>query len=149
MELEHKPISLTLMLQKEVAQRLAAKPGDLSLLALSVQYYAEVELKFRVSRKDFWPEPEVDSAVIHLRLKPQDSLPLDAQETKRFFRLLKIGFAAKRKMLKKNLAAALDLEPDDFARILAIIGVNEQARAQDLSLDSWLKLFALLQRDVL
>lgn len=142
-----KPESLTLMLQKEVAERICAKAGGMNLLALSVQFYAEPRYCFRVDKSDFWPSPEVHSAVIHIKTRPKPVL--GEAEAKKFWRLAHIGFSAKRKMLKKNLANALDLEAEDFARILELNGLNPNARPQELGLDEWLKLFAVLKKDVL
>ncbi|MEI6378494.1 MAG: 16S rRNA (adenine(1518)-N(6)/adenine(1519)-N(6))-dimethyltransferase RsmA [Candidatus Falkowbacteria bacterium] len=142
-----RPQTLTLLLQKEVAERICAKAGKMSILALSVQFYGQPEFKFRVDKSDFWPQPEVQSAVLTIKVNDQPALPL--ADVKPFWRLIKISFAAKRKMLKKNLAAALPLDIEDFGRILAGLGLNPEARAQDLGLDDWLRLFALLKRDVL
>ena len=142
-----RPQAMTLLLQKEVAERICASAGKMSILALSVQFYGRPEYKFRVDKSDFWPQPEVQSAV--LTIKVNDSPALPVEQTKAFWRLVKISFAAKRKMLKKNLAAALPLDVEDFGRILAGLGLNPEARAQDLGLDDWLRLFALLKRDVL
>lgn len=147
LERENRPESLTLMLQKEVAERICAKPGKLSILALSVQFYAEVEYQFTVEKSSFWPEPEVRSAVVNI--KKRQAPQLSPEDRKSFWRLVKVGFSAKRKMLKKNLANAFSLDPEDFGRILKLKGLNPDARAQDLSLDDWLKLFALLKKDVL
>lgn len=144
-----KPSSMTLLLQKEVAERLAARPGDLSRLGLLAQYYADVSYVDKVGRESFYPAPEVESAVVNLKLKPTKDLPLKPAEAEKFFRLIAIGFAAKRKMLKKNLSAALDLDTNDFGRVLKLAGIGEQARAQELSMENWLKLFALIKRDVL
>lgn len=141
------PESLTLMLQKEVAERICAKAGSMNLLALSVQFYAEPQYCFRVDKSDFWPSPEVHSAVVHIKTKPHPAL--SAEDAKQFWRLAHIGFSAKRKMLKKNLANALDLDPEDFARILELKGISPNARPQELGLDDWLNLFAVLKADVL
>ncbi|NCN25629.1 ribosomal RNA small subunit methyltransferase A [Candidatus Falkowbacteria bacterium CG10_big_fil_rev_8_21_14_0_10_37_14] len=147
LESEHKPVSLTLLLQKEVAQRICDRPGQMSLLALSVQFFAEAKYCFAVDKTKFWPKPQVQSGVVHLVVK--NKLPLPEKSLKSFWRLVHIGFSAKRKMLKKNLAAALDLDTEDFAKILVQIKINPEARAQELSLDNWLKLFALLEHGVL
>lgn len=137
-----KPEKILLMLQKEVAQRIVAKPGDMSLLSLSVQYYAEAKILQYVSSHNFWPEPEVESAVIEIVLKKN---PCNLSEDKIFFRLAKAGFSAKRKMLKNNLAGGLQL---DHAQILSAFlkaDILEKSRAEDLSLNDWHKLFAALR----
>lgn len=134
-----KPELLVLMLQEEVANRIIAEPGKMSLLALSVQHYAQAEIVHLVPAHNFWPEPKVNSAVIRLRLKSQKFSPAD---DKLFFRLLKAGFSAKRKMLKNNLAGGLKLSTEETSEILSKSKINNKIRAEDLSLEDWYKLFA-------
>jgi 16S rRNA (adenine1518-N6/adenine1519-N6)-dimethyltransferase len=144
---KHKPESLVLMLQKEVAERIVATPPNMSLLALSVQYYAEAQIIREVKAGNFWPEPKVDSAIIKLDIRPDAYLYSDNQteEDKLFFRLAKIGFSAKRKMLKNNLAGGLKIEQKIITNILVKNKFNPLLRAEDLSLNDWLKLFAALR----
>jgi len=136
-----KPEMLVLMLQKEVAERIAAVPPAMSVLTISVQYYTEPKIIRAVKAGNFWPEPKVDSAVIRLDLKTRI---FDAPIEKNFFRLVKIGFSAKRKMLKNNLVAGLRTEPKIVEEILPKIGIKASARAEDLFLEDWQKLFAAL-----
>ncbi len=149
---EIKPESMVLMLQKEVAKRITAKPLKMSLLAVSVQFYAKPEIVEIVPRNNFWPEPEVDSAIIKIiPHSPPLNLPLSKGEKQRgsvvvdkekdFFRLVKIGFSAKRKMLKNNLAAGLRISQAEAENKLKMAGFNEKIRAQELSMEDWLKLF--------
>jgi 16S rRNA (adenine1518-N6/adenine1519-N6)-dimethyltransferase len=137
-----KPEKIVLMLQKEVAQRIVAKPGDMSLLALSVQHYAEAKILQYVTATNFWPEPEVESAVIEMVLKNNLLNPI---QDKKFFRLAKAGFSAKRKMLKNNLAGGLQLSPNKISEAFLKANILEKARAEDLSLSEWYNLFAALQ----
>ncbi|MFH0951376.1 MAG: 16S rRNA (adenine(1518)-N(6)/adenine(1519)-N(6))-dimethyltransferase RsmA [bacterium] len=146
LELDNRPTSLVLLLQKEVAERLSAKPGDMSLLAISVQYYCQPQVLFQVKSTDFWPAPKVDSAVVKLTTKKSKDLPLSANETKLFFRLCRIGFSAKRKMLKNNLANGLHLDQDQIAEHLIAVDLSAKIRAQDLAIADWLKLFGRLRR---
>ncbi len=145
-----RPKSLVLMLQKEVAKRIVATAPDMSLLALSVQYFAQAEIVREVKAGNFWPEPKVDSAIIKLTVKPeflktnQDN-EKSREEEKMFFRLAKIGFSAKRKMLKNNLSGGLKIEGKRIAELLAENNFNSKVRAEDLSLDDWQKLFAALR----
>jgi len=141
---DHKPLSLTLMLQKEVAERMVAEAPDMSLLALSVQYYSEPRIVRPVKAGNFWPEPQVDSAVIHLTLRSASIFGDDFEVTRdrSFFRLARIGFSAKRKMLKNNLAGGLKIAAAEAARRLEGAGLPPAVRAEDLSLDDWRKLFA-------
>ena len=140
-----KPEKIILMLQKEVAQRIVAKPGDMSLLALSVQYYSEAKILQYVNSYNFWPEPEVDSAIIEIELKNRS---FNFVDDKIFFRLAKAGFSAKRKMLKNNLAGGLYLGPNKILSAFLQAGILEKSRAEDLSLDDWYKLFAALRNSM-
>jgi len=135
-ELKNKPESLTLMLQREVAERIIAKPGKMSLLAVSIQLYAKGDIITSVSGNDFWPAPEVESAVIHLELK-RGSTNVDE---KKFFRLVKSGFLAKRKMLKNNLAGAYAISQEESEERLVRAGFSSKIRAQELSVEDWKKL---------
>lgn len=137
-----KPTEMILLLQKEVAQRLAAKPGQMSLLAISAQLYSDVEIIETVSNENFWPQPEVDSAIIKLTIKDK---PLAIDE-KNFFRLVKIGFSAKRKKLANNLANGFHQKPAEIVPILESLKINPNARAQELSLENWLKLNKLINQ---
>jgi 16S rRNA (adenine1518-N6/adenine1519-N6)-dimethyltransferase len=136
---ENRPDEMILMLQKEVAERICAKPGEMSLLALSVQYYASPEIVSYVSKENFWPRPKVDSAIIKIRIKNEE-LRIKGTEEKDFFRMAKFGFSAKRKMLKNNLAGGLHITPVEVEKILVKIGLNPKARAEELSLEDWKKL---------
>lgn len=138
-----RPESLTLMLQDEVARRITARPGDMSLLALSVQYYAQAEYIFKVPASDFYPAPKVNSAVVSLVVKKQ--LPLGAEEEKLMFRLARIGFAARRKMLKGNLLNVIKIKPELMTAALEENKIDIKARAQDLSVEQWLGLLGSLR----
>lgn len=139
---KNKPHSLVLMLQKEVAERLAAKPGDMSMLALSVQFFGDVEIVREVKAGNFWPEPKVDSAVIRLVLQDEKRKDVSYDQERAFFRIAKMGFSAKRKMLKNNLAGGLKISNTEAEKILLTAGLNIKARAEDLSVSDWQKVFA-------
>lgn len=143
----HQPTALTLMLQKEVAERIVATPPDMSLLALSVQYYSEATIIREVKAGNFWPEPKVDSAVIRLVTKSRPKISPEKQELedKLFFRLAKFGFSAKRKMLKNNLAGGLKISQQIITSVMEKNKLGPLLRAEDLSLEDWLKLFAALR----
>ena len=159
---EIKPSLMVLLLQKEVAERIVAKPGDMSLLAVSVQFYADAEIVARVSKENFYPVPDVDSAIVRLRILEKPRLDLDQHS---FFHLVKIGFSNKRKQLQNNLLnlptsfsqfreASLNefqgsksnkskfLETHrNYKELLQSLNINPLARAQDLSLRDWEKLY--------
>jgi len=142
--LSKRPELMILMLQKEVAERIVARPGEMSILAISVQYYAEVKIVSGVKANNFWPAPEVDSAIISFRSKLKNNLGRDykLEDDKKFFRLIKFGFSAKRKMLKNNLAGGFKIETEIAEKILIKNGLNPKIRAEDLSLLEWSKIFA-------
>jgi len=129
--------SIVLLVQKEVAQRLYAKPGSRAFGALSVrvQYLAECELICDVPAKDFVPPPKVDSAVV--RLVPR-LIEIPAINPRHLESLVKLGFGSKRKMLRNNLKATVDL--DKFVELLEELQINPESRAEDLSVEQWVNL---------
>jgi 16S rRNA (adenine1518-N6/adenine1519-N6)-dimethyltransferase len=133
-----KPYELiVLLVQKEVAQRLVAKPGSKACGALTVrvQYLAECELISIVPARAFYPPPKVDSAVV--RLVPRQIEPF-AEDTRTLETLVKLGFSAKRKMLRNNLQSLV--ERDYLTQLLEKLEINPQARAEDLSVSQWVAL---------
>ena len=134
-EIEHKPKIMVLLLQKEVVERIMAKPGQMSLLTVSAQFYAKAAKIADVPASAFWPQPKVDSAIIALKIGRDVTLP--RLDEKKFFRLVKIGFSSKRKQLQKNLSAGLHFEQNKIKEILKKNNLNEKVRAQELSLDDW------------
>ena len=145
LSLPNKPRSLVLMLQKEVAERIVARPPAMNLLAVSVQYYAQAEIIRVVKAGNFWPEPEVDSAVIRLKLSESQSSEISLVEDKIFFRIVRAGFSAKRKMLKNNLSAGLNIKAEDVLTILSALKLDPKIRAEGLSLENWRNLVAALK----
>jgi len=143
LENDNRPELMVLMVQKEVGERVVAEPGEMSLLSLSVQFYATAEIISLVSKNSFWPAPEVDSAII--RIKPfsaeeiKKRLAEDLDE-KMFFRIARIGFSARRKQLQNNLANGLKIDNEEIKVILEKLKINPLVRAQDLSVDLWLEL---------
>jgi len=142
-----RPKMMVLMLQKEVAARVAAKPGEMSLLAVSVQFFCQPEIISLVPKTAFWPAPEVDSAIMKLEVRSKESeaksVKLEGGNEKDFFRLVKIGFSARRKKLLNNLAAGYRIgKPEALAAVLAA-GLSENVRPQDLSVADWIKLFKI------
>lgn len=151
-----KPELITLMLQKEVAERIVAPAPDSSILSLSIAFYGEAEIVKEVKAGNFWPEPEVDSAIIKIRVRPvkeiESSLLENIKSTspelsfpvleKLFFRLLKISFSSKRKMIKNNLAGGLKITTLEAEKLILSGGISPKSRAEDLSLENFLKLFA-------
>ncbi len=135
LESKHPPTDIILMVQKEIAQRLCARPPHMSLLSVSVQYYGEPEIIINdISPDNFWPASGVNSAVIKIRvLKNKKNLPGD----KAFFNLTRSGFAHPRKQLKSNLKRAFNLTDEQINTTFAVCGLKETARAQELSIQDW------------
>ena len=142
---EVKPNLMVLMLQKEVAERICARTGEMSLLAVSVQFYSQPRIVEYVNRDNFWPEPEVDSAIVKIKVK---KVKPEVKE-KKFFQMVKFGFSARRKMLKNNLAAGYRVKPSETEEWLKLANLDLNVRAQDLSLNNWLKLFGVLEENML
>lgn len=142
---EPRPNEITVMVQKEVAERICAPAGEMSLLSLSVQFYGQPEIVAIVPRRAFWPEPEVDSAILKIS-NIQGIFAKNEKEIspEKFFRLAKIGFSARRKQLQNNLAGGLRLSNKKIKEVLVNLGFDERARAQDLSVDNWVKLVQAL-----
>jgi len=134
------PQSLTLLVQKEVAERMCAKPGQMSILSVAVQLHGQPRIVRLVPPQSFWPVPKVDSAVIQIDLHPA-GLCLEVDE-KAYMRLVKIGFSQKRKQLKNSLSAGLQIESSEVVRLLTLSGLKPTARAQELSLEDWAKLLS-------
>ena len=137
------PSEVIFMVQKEVAERICAKPGAMSILAVSVQYYAKAEFLFTVFKESFEPVPKVDSAIIKITHNLQ--LTTDNKEkTKKFFRVVKSGFSAKRKTLINNLSNGLQIDKKEIEEKLGSIGFSPSVRAQELGVEDWKKLADIL-----
>jgi 16S rRNA (adenine1518-N6/adenine1519-N6)-dimethyltransferase len=136
----NKPSIAVLLVQKEVAQRLAATPGDMSILAVSAQLFADVTLGDVVPAALFTPPPKVDSQVVILKTRSSPFLT-DVTE-KDFFRTVKAGFSAKRKMLRSSLSGGLSVSKEQAEGYLGAANIKPNARAESLSLDDWARLTA-------
>jgi len=133
-----------ILIQKEVAERVAAKPGSMSILSVSAQFYCEVSLGVEVPAKLFTPPPKVDSQVLVLKYRTQ---PLfEGIDRKQFFRLVKAGFSQKRKTLVNSLSGGLAIPKDQARAMLAVTNIPESTRAQALPLEDWHKLYLAWHR---
>lgn len=144
LETKYPPREIFLMVQKEVAERISAKAGAMSILAVSVQYYAKAEYLFTVPKTAFDPVPKVDSAIIRIARNAENAT-LNAEETKKFFRIVKTGFSAKRKTLVNNLANGLQLDKNLVEQKMIALGFSGNTRAQELEVKDWEKLADSLQ----
>ncbi|OGH91290.1 MAG: ribosomal RNA small subunit methyltransferase A [Candidatus Magasanikbacteria bacterium RIFOXYD2_FULL_39_9] len=140
LEMENNPDMLVLMVQKEVAERICAQAGDMSVLAVSVQYYGKPEIVTFVPRSSFWPMPAVDSAVIKIKINKDNAGAKNNSES--FFKLVKAGFSSRRKMLIKNLSAVADRQA--LRNLFKELGIDEKVRAQELSVEQWKEIVAKL-----
>lgn len=140
LESANPPRLFVVMVQYEVAQRMTAAPGDLSLLGISVQFYGSPRLLARVPASAFYPAPKVDSAILRLELHPEP--PLSTQrERDTFFRLVQAGFSEKRKQLHNSLTGGLHRKNEEIRGWLAAAGIEAKRRAETLSLEEWLRLW--------
>ena len=134
LEARRPPTRAVLLVQLEVAQRICAEPGDMSLLAASVQYYARPQLVQRVPAGAFRPVPKVDSAILRLDVYQE---PAVAVAPDAFFAVVRAGFGQKRKQLLNSLSAGLGRPKPEIAAALACAAVDPMRRAETLSLGEW------------
>ncbi len=130
------PKEIILMVQKEVAQRMSAKPPQMSLLGVATQFYSKVEIAGRVSRGSFYPMPKVDSAIIKLIPSPEP-YTLNPES---FFKVVSAGFSGKRKQLINTLSGGLKLPREKVELKLLSLGISPQRRAETLTIEEWQKL---------
>ncbi len=140
LESANPPSMMVLLIQKEVAERVAAKPGNMGILSVATQFYAEVELKELVPAKLFTPPPKVDSQIILVKLR--DTPLFSNVNTDIFFTLVRAGFSEKRKKLRSALSGGLHISKQDADILLKSAAIPLSARAQELSLDQWYSLYS-------
>lgn len=138
LSLDKKPQEITFLIQREVAERIAAKPGDTSLISVFVQFYGTPSVVEIVKPSSFWPAPKVESAILKIALDKKPAL--EGEDLKDFWRLVKIGFSSRRKTLANNLIAGYRAKPAVVRELLKGIGFSDKTRAQELSINDWLKL---------
>jgi 16S rRNA (adenine1518-N6/adenine1519-N6)-dimethyltransferase len=138
LEARRRPDVMVVTVQYEVARRIVAKPGDMSVLAVSVQFYGEPELLFRIKSGSFYPTPKVDSGVVRIDVHPSPPLAKDRVDT--FFKVVRAGFSQRRKQLHNALNAGLgeSVSKDEAAHRLDQAGVDHRRRAQTLSVEEWI-----------
>jgi len=144
LEANHKPTRMVLTVQQEVAERILARDGKMSLLALSVQVYGKPELKARIPAGCFYPPPEVDSAVLSIELYEEPLVPSESLDL--FFKLAHAGFAQKRKTLRNTLATGMNESPAWAEKLLTAAGIDPQRRAETLSMQEWKQLVEAYQQ---
>jgi 16S rRNA (adenine1518-N6/adenine1519-N6)-dimethyltransferase len=143
LESRNPPRLLIVMVQLEVAQRITASPGDLSLLGISVQFYGQPRIVARVPSRAFYPAPKVDSAVLRIDVHPQ--APLSPEERHRFFRVVQAGFSERRKQLHNSLTHGLHHKNEYIRSWLAMAEIDASRRAETLSIEEWLRLWQIIE----
>ncbi len=141
-----RPLVFVVMVQEEVARRIVAPPGDLSLLGLMVQLAGRAEMVARVPAGAFVPPPKVNSAVVRIMPRNQPLLPPEQEET--LWRLARAAFQQKRKTLANSLAGALPVAKEEIGGMLASLGLSPSARAQELSVEQWMALTRSVQESI-
>ncbi|MGC4191900.1 MAG: 16S rRNA (adenine(1518)-N(6)/adenine(1519)-N(6))-dimethyltransferase RsmA [Thermomicrobiales bacterium] len=137
-EAANPPTSLTVMVQREVAERMTAPVGEMSLLGLATQFYTEAGIAFIVPPDVFLPPPKVESAVVSMRIR--DTVPLDAAGRERMFSLATMAFQRKRKTIANGLAQGLDRPRADVESEIVALGINPCLRPQALAVGDWVLL---------
>jgi 16S rRNA (adenine1518-N6/adenine1519-N6)-dimethyltransferase len=135
LELPSPPRRFVLTIQEEVADRICAAPGDMSMLALSVQVYGQPTIVTHIPAEAFYPSPEINSAVVSVDLYPTPQIPVVVLDV--FFRLTKAGFSQKRKTLRNALAGGLGMYPSQVEHILRKASIDPMRRAESLSISEW------------
>ncbi len=136
LENKQKPESMVVMVQKEVAQRIVATPPRMNLLAVAVQFYAQPESVYFVSKKSFWPEPKVDSTI--LKITPTNQFLEISPDS--FFQIVKAGFTQPRKQILNNFLKGLQLDKEEVFLWLAINKIDPKRRAETLNMPDWINL---------
>jgi 16S rRNA (adenine1518-N6/adenine1519-N6)-dimethyltransferase len=143
LEASMKPRMMVLMVQREVAKQITAKPGEMSLLSVSVQFYGAPKIAAKVPARAFYPTPEVDSAVLRIDVYPQPKVAVD--NANEFFRLVKAGFSTNRKQLVNSLANGLVLPKAEILPLLEKSSIDPKRRAETLTIEEWGRLFNIYQ----
>jgi len=138
-----KPKMMIVMVQKEVAEAIAAEPGDMSLLSISVQFYGKPEILSRVPAEAFYPAPEVDSAVLRIDLYPEPAVAVSDEGG--FFELVRAGFAAPRKQLANSLSQGIGLPKPSVLPLLEKADISGERRAETLTLEEWARLWRVFE----
>lgn len=135
LESDIRPRCMVVTVQREVAERMVAVPGNMSVLSVSTQFYGKPRIEMRLKRGAFYPAPKVDSAVIRLDLYQDPPIPVN--NISLFFGVVRAGFALKRKQLRNSLAAGLKLTPLVVEKSLSDCGIDFRRRAETLSMEEW------------
>jgi len=141
-EASPKPSLMIVMVQKEVGTAIAASPGKMSLLAISLQVYSKPKIISYVSSQSFYPQPKVDSAIVRFDLFPEPAVKI--ADIDGFFKVVRCGFSSPRKQLRNSLAHGLEVKPAEVGLLLEKARIEPQRRAETLSLEEWARLYEVL-----
>jgi len=142
-DVEHQPEAMVLLVQKEVAERICARPGEMSVLAVTVQFFGQPEIVGFVPRHLFWPEPKVDSAILRINKVAKNNFapPMDFSVSD-FFKFVRAGFLNRRKLLHKNISALFGKNDKNKVEIIwKQLNLDKNCRAQELSVSDWLNIY--------
>lgn len=139
LEASFKPELMVIMVQKEVGEAIVASSGKMSLLSISVQFYAKPSIVTYVSAQSFYPPPKVDSVVLRLDLLPEPAVAVS--DIVGFFDVVRCGFSSPRKQLHNSLAQGLGVLPSRVALVIERVGITPQRRAETLTLKEWVKVW--------
>lgn len=142
-EAKNAPEVAVLLVQKEVAERVTAEPGSLSLLSVTAQFYWGCSKAELVPARLFTPPPKVDSQILVMKRR---SKPLFDVDSKEFFRIVKAGFAERRKKIRSSLSGGLRVSKDDATVYISAAGLSPDVRAQELSLQDWYSLYLVIHK---
>lgn len=144
-EASPKPSLMVVMVQKEVGEAIVAGPGDMSLLAVSLQVYSKPKIISYVPAQSFYPEPKVDSVILRLDLLPEPAVKVPDMDG--FFEVVRCGFSAPRKQLHNSLAHGLGIKPAEVALLLEKADIDPKRRAETLSLEEWAELYEVIKSE--
>ena len=139
-ETANPPVIAVLLIQKEVAERICAGPGHMGILSITAQFYFECSLGIVVPASLFTPPPKVDSQVVILEKRDEKLFDVEERD---FFKFIKAGFSEKRKTLRNSLSGGLHLPKNKVEGLLQEAGLDQNARAQELSMQQWHELYLL------
>lgn len=139
LETHNKPEEMVILVQREVAERICAKPSRMSILAISVQFYGNPQIVEVVPRTSFFPAPKVDSAILRIKVYKK---PLFEVDKHLFFRIVKAGFGEKRKQLINSISGGLKLDRETTELLLKEAGIRVIARAESLTMLDWYNLYS-------
>lgn len=138
LEADKKPSLMVLTIQKEVADTIVAAPGEMSVLSIAVQLFAEPRIVSLVSPTSFVPPPRVNSAIVHLKVR--EKVAVDIPDEELFFKIVRAGFSSRRKQLHNSLSNGLGIPSKEALEFLEKAGIHPQSRAQTLSIEDWARL---------